>query len=139
MAEVSFTVRTDILIKLPLRAARGTARSLAATSANTTSREQAFLPARQPQLRGTPFGARRRLPRLGRSAAECLRLWQHAGQGRERPPVLRLRLAANAQASMRLYIAGGYPSRSKAKVRRWRFCAGRPRRCSKKSARALKR
>ena len=49
----------------------------------------------------------------------------------------RLRLAANAQATMRLYIAGGYPSRSKAEA--LALLRGRPRRCSKKSARALKR
>ncbi len=33
----------------------------------------------------------------------------------------RLRLAANAQATMRLYIAGGYPSRPRPR-RRWRCC-----------------
>ena len=37
----------------------------------------------------------------------------------------RLRLAANAQATMRLYIAGGYPSRSKAEEALAHHASGR--------------
>ena len=101
-------MRTDILTAAAARGEDGA--SLAAASANTTSRSRRSLPATA-ATRGTPFGARRRAAAIFRAdlPQSVYGFGNTQGKGVNGRLFYRLRLAANAQATMRLYIAGGYP------------------------------
>ena len=93
MAEVSFTVRTDILTAAAARGEDGA--ELGRDVGEYDEQEQAFFARDSRNPWHAVWGAQTGCRVHGRL-------------------FYRLRLAANAQATMRLYIAGGYPSRSKA-------------------------
>ncbi len=115
MAEVSFTVRTDILTPPP-RAARDGA-ELGRDVGEYGEKEQAFFArdSRTPwhAVWGAQTGCRVLQADLPQSVYG---FGNTQGKGVNGRLFYRLRLAANAQATMRLYIAGGYPSRSKAEA-----------------------
>ena len=113
MAEVSFTVRTDILTAAAARGEDGA--ELGRDVGEYDEQEQAFFArdSRNPwhAVWGAQTGCRVLQADLPQSVYG---FGNTQGKGMNGRLFYRLRLAANAQATMRLYIAGGYPSRSKA-------------------------
>ena len=113
MAEVSFTVRTDILTAAAARGEDGA--ELGRDVGEYDEQEQAFFArdSRNPwhAVWGAQTGCRVLQADLPQSVYG---FGNTQGKGVNGRLFYRLRLAANAQATMRLYIAGGYPSRSKA-------------------------
>ena len=113
MAEVSFTVRTDILTAAAARGEDGA--ELGRDVGEYDEQEQAFFgrDSRNPwhAVWGAQTGCRVLQADLPQS---IYGFGNTQGKGVNGRLFYRLRLAANAQATMRLYIAGGYPSRSKA-------------------------
>ena len=113
MAEVSFTVRTDILTAAAARGEDGA--ELGRDVGEYDEQEQAFFArdSRNPwhAVWGAQTGCRVLQADLPQSVYG---FGNTQGKGVNGRLFYRLRLAANAQATMRLYIAGGYPSSSKA-------------------------
>ena len=113
MAEVSFTVRTDILTAAAARGEDGA--ELGRDVGEYDEQEQAFFArdSRNPwhAVWGAQTGCRVLQADLPQSVYG---FGNTQGKGVNGRLFYRLRLAANEQATMRLYIAGGYPSRSKA-------------------------
>lgn len=113
MVEVSYTVRTDIMTVAAAHGEDGM--ELGRDVGEYDEKEQAFFAATA-ATRGTLSGARIR------HAALCRRICRRRftasattqGKGVNGRLFYRMRIAAGEQKTMRLYVAGGYPSRSKA-------------------------
>ena len=113
MVEVSFTVRTDILTAAAARGEDGA--ELGRDVGEYDEQEQAFFArdSRNPwhAVWGADAGCRALQADLPQTVYG---FGNTQGKGVNGRLFYRLRLAAGGQAAMRLYIAGGYPSRSKA-------------------------
>ena len=113
MAEVSFTVRTDILTAAAARGEDGA--ELGRDVGEYDEQEQAFFARDSRNPWHAVWGAQTGCRVLQADLPQSIYGFGNTqGKGVNGRLFYRLRLAANAQATMRLYIAGGYPSRSKA-------------------------
>ncbi len=113
MVEVSFTVRTDIMTVAAARGEDGV--ELGRDVGEYDEKEQAFFARDSRNPWHAVWGADANCRVLsGRSAAYVYGFGNTQGKGVNGRLFYRLRLAASEQKTMRLYIAGGYPSRSKA-------------------------
>ena len=113
MVEVSFTVRTDILTAAAARGEDGA--ELGRDVGEYDEQEQAFFARDSRNPWHAVWGADANCRVLQADLPQSVYGFGNTqGKGVNGRLFYRLRLAANGQAAMRLYIAGGYPSRSKA-------------------------
>ena len=117
MVEVSFTVRTDILTAAAARGEDGA--ELGRDVGEYDEQEQAFFARDSRNPWHAVWGADANCRVLQADLPQSVYGFGNTqGKGVNGRLFYRLRLAANGQAAMRLYIAGGYPSRSKAEDRK---------------------
>ena len=113
VVEVSFTVRTDILTAAAARGEDGA--ELGRDVGEYDEQEQAFFARDSRNPWHAVWGADANCRVLQADLPQSVYGFGNTqGKGVNGRLFYRLRLAANGQAAMRLYIAGGYPSRSKA-------------------------